>query len=55
MIAARLAAVGIALSASDIDHLAAAYPALLDWERMVQAMLRPDTEPALIFRAQPDE
>ncbi len=52
IVATRLAAVGIALSESDLEQLAAVYPKLLQWERIVSAMVQPETEPALTFRAQ---
>ena len=51
VVAARLAAVGISLSAEQLDHLAAAYAKLLYWESVVQGMIQPETEPALTFRA----
>ena len=51
LVAARLAAVGISLSEEQLDHLAAAYAKLLQWESVVQGMIQPETEPALTFRA----
>lgn len=51
VVAARLAAVGISLSEEQLDHLATAYAKLLQWESVVQGMVQPETEPALIFRA----
>ena len=55
IVTARLAAVGIALSEQELDHLAAAYAKLLQWESVVQGMVQPETEPALIFRAKVEE
>jgi hypothetical protein len=55
IVAARLAAVGIALNDQELDQLAAAYAKLLQWESVVQGMVRPETEPALIFRAKVEE
>lgn len=51
IVAARLAAVGITLSDQELDHLATAYSKLLQWESVVQGMIRPETEPAVIFHA----
>ena len=51
IVAARLAAVGITLSAQELDHLAAAYGKLQQWESIVQKMIQPETEPAVIFHA----
>lgn len=51
IVASRLAAVGISLSDQELDHLVAAYAKLLQWETVVQGMIRPETEPALTFRA----
>jgi len=51
IVAAKLLEVGINLSNDDLDQLAAAYPTLLKWEAIVQGMLQPETEPALVFRA----
>jgi hypothetical protein len=51
IVATRLAAAGISLSDNDLDQLATAYVSLLKWERVVQELLQPETEPALIFRA----
>lgn len=51
IVAARLAMVGVSLSDSELDHLATAYAKLLTWETVVQGMLQPETEPALVFRA----
>jgi hypothetical protein len=51
IVTTRLAAAGISLSDSDIDQLAAAYATLLKWEAVVQGMVQPETEPALVFRA----
>jgi hypothetical protein len=52
IVAARLAQVGISLSDAELDQVAAAYASLLKWETLVQEMVRPETEPALIFKAQ---
>jgi hypothetical protein len=52
IVMARLAAMGISLSDDELDQLAAAYTSLLKWEQVVQGMLQPDSEPALIFKAQ---
>ncbi|MEW6298374.1 MAG: hypothetical protein AB1671_11610 [Thermodesulfobacteriota bacterium] len=51
IVTARLTALGIRLDEHELDQLAAAYASLLRWERIVQEMVRPETEPALIFRA----
>jgi hypothetical protein len=51
IVATKLAEAGIKLSDDDLDQLAAAYPALLRWETRVQGMVKPETEPALVFRA----
>jgi len=51
IVAAKLSEAGINLSDDDLDQLAAAYPALLKWETVVQGMVKPETEPALVFRA----
>jgi hypothetical protein len=51
IVTARLAAVGVTLSDKEVDQLAVAYASLLKWERMVQEMVQPETEPALIFQA----
>ena len=51
IVEAKLLEVGIRLSNEDLEQLATAYATLLEWESMVQAMVRPETEPALIFKA----
>lgn len=51
IVTTRLATAGISLSDSEIDQLAAAYATLLKWEAVVQDMVQPATEPALVFRA----
>ena len=51
IVAARLAAVGITLSDQELDHLAAAYSKLQQWESLVQKMVQPETEPAVTFHA----
>ena len=51
LVAARLAAVGVSLSDSELAQLTAAYARLLTWETVVQGMVQPETEPALVFRA----
>ena len=51
IVEAKLLEVGIKLSNDDLEQLATAYAALLEWESVVQAMVRPETEPALIFKA----
>jgi hypothetical protein len=55
IVAARLAAAGIALSNQELDQLAVAYAKLLQWESVVQGMVQPETEPALTFRAKVEE
>jgi hypothetical protein len=47
----KLLEAGIKLGSDDLDQLATAYAALLEWETVVQGMVRPETEPALIFKA----
>ncbi len=47
----KLLEVGIKLSNDDLEQLTTAYAALLEWESVVQGMVRPETEPALIFKA----
>lgn len=51
LVEAKLLEVGITLSNEDLAQLATAYATLLEWEAVVQGMVRPETEPALIFRA----
>jgi len=51
IVTARLAAVGISLSDQELDHLAAAYGKLQQWESIVQKMIQPETEPAVTFHA----
>ena len=51
IIEAKLLEVGIKLSNDDLEQLTTAYAALLEWESVVQGMVRPETEPALIFKA----
>ena len=51
IVEAKLLEVGITLSNDDLEQLATAYAALLEWESVVQGMVRPETEPALIFKA----
>jgi hypothetical protein len=51
IVEAKLLEVGIRLSNEDLEELTAAYATLLEWEAVVQAMVRPETEPALIFKA----
>jgi hypothetical protein len=51
IVTARLAAVGIALSDQELDHLTAAYSKLQQWESIVQKMIQPETEPAVTFHA----
>jgi len=52
IVAARLAVVGVSVSDSELEQLTAAYTRLLTWETVVQGMVQPATEPALVFRAQ---
>ncbi|MBM4258183.1 MAG: hypothetical protein FJ147_20100 [Deltaproteobacteria bacterium] len=47
----RLAALGISLSAQEIDLLAKAHASLQKWETIVQKMLQPESEPAVTFHA----
>ncbi len=51
LVEAKLLEVGITLSNEDLEQLATAYATLLEWEAVVQGMVRPETEPALIFKA----
>lgn len=51
IVEAKLLEVGITLSNEDLEQLTTAYATLLEWEAVVQAMVRPETEPALIFKA----
>lgn len=51
LVEAKLLEVGITLSNEDLAQLATAYATLLEWEAVVQGMVRPETEPALIFKA----
>jgi hypothetical protein len=51
IVAAKLSEAGINLSEDDLDQLAAAYATWLKWETVVQGMSKPETEPALGFRA----
>jgi len=55
IVATRLAHVGISLSDAELDQVATAYASLLKWETVVQKMLQPETEPALIFKAQVED
>jgi hypothetical protein len=52
LVATRLAEAGITLSDDDLTQLAAAYATLLKWQTTVQGMVQPETEPALVFRAE---
>ncbi len=47
----KLLEVGIKLGNDDLEQLTTAYAALLEWESVVQGMVRPETEPALVFKA----
>jgi len=51
LVATRLAEAGITLSNDDLTQLAAAY-ATFKWQTTVQGMVQPETEPALVFRAE---
>lgn len=51
IVEAKLLEVGIRLSSDDLEELTTAYATLLEWESIVQGMVRPETEPALIFKA----
>ena len=51
IVEAKLLEVGIKLSNDDLEQLTTAYAVLLEWESVVQGMVRPETEPALIFKA----
>ena len=51
IVEAKLLEVGITLSNEDLEQLTTAYATLLEWEAVVQGMVRPETEPALIFKA----
>jgi hypothetical protein len=51
IVAAKLLEAGITLSDDDLDQLAAAYAKWLTWQIVVQGMLKAETEPALVFRA----
>ena len=51
IVQAKLLEVGIKLGNDDLEELTTAYATLLEWESIVQGMLRPETEPALIFQA----
>ncbi|MBI3303976.1 MAG: hypothetical protein HYZ72_18065 [Deltaproteobacteria bacterium] len=51
LVTTRLAEAGITLSDDDLNQLAAAYATLLKWQAVVQGMVQPETEPALVFRA----
>jgi hypothetical protein len=55
IVTARLAAAGVSLSDAELEQLTAAYASLLKWETVVQGMLQPETEPALIFKAQVED
>jgi len=52
IVTTRLAQAGISLSDAELDQVTAAYASLLKWETVVQRMVQPETEPALIFKAQ---
>ena len=54
IVEAKLLEAGIKLSNDDLDQLVPTYVALLKWEAVVQGMLKPETEPALIFKAKPE-
>lgn len=47
----RLAALGISLSAQEIELLAKAHASLQKWETIVQKMLQAESEPAVTFHA----
>lgn len=51
IVAARLVALGIPLTEQELEHLAAAYGKLQQWESIVQKMIQPETEPAVTFHA----
>lgn len=51
IVTARLTALGITLTDQELDHLAAAYGKLRQWESIVQKMIQPETEPAVTFHA----
>jgi hypothetical protein len=52
IVATRLAQADISLSDAELDQVTAAYASLLKWEAVVQGMVQPETEPAVIFKAQ---
>ena len=52
IVATRLAQAGISLSDAELDQVTAAYASLLKWEAVVQGMVQPEIEPAVIFKAQ---
>jgi len=52
IVTTRLAQAGISLSDAELDQVTAAYASLLKWETVVQGMVQPETEPAVIFKAQ---
>jgi hypothetical protein len=52
LVAVRLAEAGITVSDDDLNQLTAAYATLLKWQSIGQGMVQPETEPALVFRAE---
>ncbi len=54
IIEAKLLEAGIKLDNDELDQLATTYATLLKWEAVVQGMLQPESEPALIFQAKPE-
>lgn len=55
IVEAKLLEVGITLGNEDLEQLTTAYATLLEWESVVQGMVRPETEPALIFKAEVED
>lgn len=49
-VALLLRQAGIRLSADELDRLAEAYPVILEWEDLLNGMLKTVTEPATVFR-----
>lgn len=51
VVAAKLLEAGINLSDDDVDELARAYSTLVKWQTIVRGMVKPEAEPAVVFRS----
>jgi hypothetical protein len=54
LIAAKLTEAGLTFfSDKDVDDLANLYEGMLQWQTMLEEAVKPETEPATIFRVTP--